>query len=281
MNLLTRPRPSVAGGLRVPRLRRSGTAPQREPRSRSHPVEPAAASTSCLFGLEVAGATMAEVLERASRCVETRERLMLGVLNAAKIVNLQRDEVLRDSLLECDLLLADGQSVVWASRLLRPSAARAGGRHRPLRARCSTEARPARPPRVPAGGHARRCSTPFCASLHERWPEPGGGGQPQRLLRGRASRARWPSRSPGQPGRPAVPRHVLAEEGDLPRSVRRPARRTRHARRGRLVRRAGRGDPSCPAASGSAPEWSGPTGWCRSRDGCGGATSSPTPRSCG
>ncbi len=119
MNLLTRPRPSVAGGLRVPRLRRSGTAPQREPRSRSHPVEPAAASTSCLFGLEVAGATMAEVLERASRCVETRERLMLGVLNAAKVVNLQRDEVLRNSLLECDLLLADGQSVVWASRLLR------------------------------------------------------------------------------------------------------------------------------------------------------------------
>jgi N-acetylglucosaminyldiphosphoundecaprenol N-acetyl-beta-D-mannosaminyltransferase len=35
------------------------------------------------------------------------------------MVRLRQDAHLRDSLLDCDLLLADGQSVVWASRLLR------------------------------------------------------------------------------------------------------------------------------------------------------------------
>ena len=45
------------------------------------------------------------------------------MVNAAKVVNLRSDAFLRDSLLECDVLLADGQSVVWASRLLRPAAA--------------------------------------------------------------------------------------------------------------------------------------------------------------
>jgi N-acetylglucosaminyldiphosphoundecaprenol N-acetyl-beta-D-mannosaminyltransferase len=43
----------------------------------------------------------------------------MGVLNAARVVTLHHDPVLRDSLLDCDVLVADGQSVVWASRLLR------------------------------------------------------------------------------------------------------------------------------------------------------------------
>lgn len=114
----TRPRPSVAPAPHVPRQGRAGTAVPHEPTSRPPRVDQPARPASRLFGLEVAPFTMAEVLERAARSVETRERLMLGVLNAAKVVNLHRDEVLRTSLLECDLLLADGQSVVWASRLV-------------------------------------------------------------------------------------------------------------------------------------------------------------------
>jgi N-acetylglucosaminyldiphosphoundecaprenol N-acetyl-beta-D-mannosaminyltransferase len=41
------------------------------------------------------------------------------VVNAAKVVHLRSDVLLRDSLLDCDLIVADGQSVVWASRLVR------------------------------------------------------------------------------------------------------------------------------------------------------------------
>ena len=55
-------------------------------------------------------------------------RLLVGVVNAAKVVAMGRDAELRDSLLACDMVLADGQSVVWASRLLgRPLPERVTG----------------------------------------------------------------------------------------------------------------------------------------------------------
>jgi len=71
-----------------------------------------------LFGLEIDAMTMAEVLERAHVAVRERRRLLIGVVNAAKVVKMRKDELLRGSLLETDVLLADGQSVVWASRIL-------------------------------------------------------------------------------------------------------------------------------------------------------------------
>ncbi|MGZ4452062.1 MAG: WecB/TagA/CpsF family glycosyltransferase [Nocardioides sp.] len=72
-----------------------------------------------LYGLELAPLTLDEAVELADDAVVTRTRLLIGVLNAAKVVKLSQDRVLRDSLLEADVLLADGQSIVWASRLLR------------------------------------------------------------------------------------------------------------------------------------------------------------------
>lgn len=71
-----------------------------------------------LFGLEIDALAMDEVLLRAGRAIGEHRRLLVGVVNAAKIVNMRKDELLRDSLLEADVLLADGQSVVWASRFL-------------------------------------------------------------------------------------------------------------------------------------------------------------------
>jgi len=75
--------------------------------------------TCRLYGLEVAPLTLSEAVELADEAVVTRTRLLVGVLNAAKVVKLAQDRVLRDSLLAADVLLADGQSIVWASRLLR------------------------------------------------------------------------------------------------------------------------------------------------------------------
>ncbi|MBE7184187.1 MAG: WecB/TagA/CpsF family glycosyltransferase [Methylobacterium mesophilicum] len=81
-----------------------------------------------LFGLYFDPLSMDEVIEQCRNALITRSRVALGVLNAAKIVNLRGDEALRNSLMECDLLLADGQSVVWASRLLgRPLPERVAG----------------------------------------------------------------------------------------------------------------------------------------------------------
>jgi N-acetylglucosaminyldiphosphoundecaprenol N-acetyl-beta-D-mannosaminyltransferase len=76
-------------------------------------------SERVLFGLPLDALTMPQVLARCEQAVESRERLLIGVVNAAKIVKLRQDDLLRNSLLECDVLLADGQAVVWASRLLR------------------------------------------------------------------------------------------------------------------------------------------------------------------
>ena len=71
-----------------------------------------------LFGLPIDGLSMDEAVDRCQQAVQTREPLLIGVLNAAKIVNLRRDPSLCDALLDCNMLLADGQAVVWASRLL-------------------------------------------------------------------------------------------------------------------------------------------------------------------
>lgn len=62
-------------------------------------------------------------MEQALACVDeaiaTRKRLQIGVVNAAKIVNMKRDELLRRDVLSSNLILADGIAVVWASRILR------------------------------------------------------------------------------------------------------------------------------------------------------------------
>jgi N-acetylglucosaminyldiphosphoundecaprenol N-acetyl-beta-D-mannosaminyltransferase len=76
-------------------------------------VEPRA-----MFGLEVDPLTLPEVVDRCRLAIAGHQRLLIGVVNAAKIVNIRRDPALRESLVECDLILADGQSIVWASKIL-------------------------------------------------------------------------------------------------------------------------------------------------------------------
>jgi N-acetylglucosaminyldiphosphoundecaprenol N-acetyl-beta-D-mannosaminyltransferase len=72
--------------------------------------------------------TMEQTIARCVEAVENRESLTIGVVNAAKAVNMSHDELLRDSVTSCDLVVADGQSVVWASRFLgRPLPERVAG----------------------------------------------------------------------------------------------------------------------------------------------------------
>jgi N-acetylglucosaminyldiphosphoundecaprenol N-acetyl-beta-D-mannosaminyltransferase len=62
---------------------------------------------------------MNQTLAQADESIRLRRPLHIGVVNAAKIVNMRRDEQLRSDVLSSDVILADGMSVVWASRLLR------------------------------------------------------------------------------------------------------------------------------------------------------------------
>lgn len=76
-------------------------------------------SGSVLFGIRIDALTMDQTVERCLRAVRDREPLEIGVVNAAKLVGMRRDPRLAEAVTGCDLVLADGQAVVWASRLLR------------------------------------------------------------------------------------------------------------------------------------------------------------------
>ncbi len=81
-----------------------------------------------LYGFEIDAVTAGQALDRVEGAITTRAPLLVGVVNAAKIVNSRRDPVLRQSVRQADLILADGMAVVWASRLVgRPLPERVAG----------------------------------------------------------------------------------------------------------------------------------------------------------
>jgi N-acetylglucosaminyldiphosphoundecaprenol N-acetyl-beta-D-mannosaminyltransferase len=71
-----------------------------------------------LFGVPVHAVTMAQALDVVDAAIARREALQIGVVNAAKVVNMRRTPMLREDVLASDLILADGIAVVWAGRLL-------------------------------------------------------------------------------------------------------------------------------------------------------------------
>lgn len=81
-----------------------------------------------LFGLRIDNLTIEQTVSRCLAATDSDELLEIGVVNAAKIVKMRRDAALRDAVAGCDVVVADGQSVVWASRLLgAPLAERVAG----------------------------------------------------------------------------------------------------------------------------------------------------------
>jgi N-acetylglucosaminyldiphosphoundecaprenol N-acetyl-beta-D-mannosaminyltransferase len=75
--------------------------------------------TRFLFGFPIHALDMTATLGVIQETIESRSCLLISVVNAAKLVNMKHSTELRDAVLSGDLILADGQAVVWASRLLR------------------------------------------------------------------------------------------------------------------------------------------------------------------
>ncbi|MEW5757410.1 MAG: WecB/TagA/CpsF family glycosyltransferase [Pseudomonadota bacterium] len=71
-----------------------------------------------ILGVPVHPMTMARVLDLVHDAISKRRKLQIGVVNAAKVVNMHRDPALGEDVLSSDLILADGQAIVWASRIL-------------------------------------------------------------------------------------------------------------------------------------------------------------------
>ncbi len=74
-----------------------------------------------LFGITISRYTLADTLDRIDAAIASRSKLHIGVVNAAKVVNMRLNPTLRGDVLRSDLILADGMGVVWATKLLSPN----------------------------------------------------------------------------------------------------------------------------------------------------------------
>lgn len=68
---------------------------------------------------EIDNLSMDETLHLVENTIDNNKQIHHVVVNAAKIVSMQKDLQLRQSVNESDLINADGQAVVWASKILK------------------------------------------------------------------------------------------------------------------------------------------------------------------
>ncbi len=73
---------------------------------------------SKFLNTEIDNLSMDETLHLVERAINNNEQIHHVVVNAGKIVSMQSDMQLRQSVNESDLINADGQAVVWASKIL-------------------------------------------------------------------------------------------------------------------------------------------------------------------
>jgi N-acetylglucosaminyldiphosphoundecaprenol N-acetyl-beta-D-mannosaminyltransferase len=71
-----------------------------------------------VLGCSIDRLDMPQTLARIEALIEQRSVSQHVAINAAKIVAMRRDPELRTIIERCELVSADGQAVVWASRLL-------------------------------------------------------------------------------------------------------------------------------------------------------------------
>ncbi len=75
-------------------------------------------SRSRLFGIELDCLTQDQTVARCESLIRECRPVQHVVLNASKVVLMEDDEELRGIVQRCDVVNADGQSILWAGRLL-------------------------------------------------------------------------------------------------------------------------------------------------------------------
>jgi N-acetylglucosaminyldiphosphoundecaprenol N-acetyl-beta-D-mannosaminyltransferase len=76
------------------------------------------ARTCQMLGFRFDAVTMAQAVQRCMLALDQQTYLQIGVINAAKVVTMRRNDDLREAVSGCGMILADGQAVVWASKML-------------------------------------------------------------------------------------------------------------------------------------------------------------------
>lgn len=71
-----------------------------------------------ILGTPIDNMTMQQTLNLIEGAIEKNQRVSHTVVNAGKIVLMSQDAQLKESVITADIINADGQGVVWASRFL-------------------------------------------------------------------------------------------------------------------------------------------------------------------
>jgi N-acetylglucosaminyldiphosphoundecaprenol N-acetyl-beta-D-mannosaminyltransferase len=72
-----------------------------------------------ILGTPIDNLSMQETLDTVTSAIVNKQHLHHTVVNAGKIVLMHKNEELRESVVNADLINADGQAVIWASHLFR------------------------------------------------------------------------------------------------------------------------------------------------------------------
>ena len=70
------------------------------------------------LGIPVDSITMEETINLIDIAIQRNENINHVVINAGKVVSMLNDKELFNSVVSCDIINADGQSIVWAARFL-------------------------------------------------------------------------------------------------------------------------------------------------------------------
>lgn len=70
------------------------------------------------LGIPLDSLTMMETISKVDNAICSNARINHVVINAGKVVSMQTDKQLMESVVSCDIINADGLAIVWASRFL-------------------------------------------------------------------------------------------------------------------------------------------------------------------
>ena len=70
------------------------------------------------LNIPISSITMEQTLQEVEKAILNRKQIHHSVVNAGKIVLMQSDKELEESVISADIINADGQAVVWAASLL-------------------------------------------------------------------------------------------------------------------------------------------------------------------
>lgn len=82
-----------------------------------------------IFSIDVDTLSMQGTVDTIDKAIQSNNQIHHACINAGKVVLMQKDKQLFESVSSCNLINADGQAIVWASKLLtdKPIAERVSG----------------------------------------------------------------------------------------------------------------------------------------------------------